>query len=74
MPFFSIVSVPASQREDEIKRLKEAGPGKVSVEGMTLLPNGFLAVSLSHANRRGELFGYTTIVISPKSEGFSLDA
>ena len=72
MAFYSIVNVLARDREDEIRRIKEAGPGRVSVEATTPLPNGFLAVSLAHVNRRGQRFGYTTIVTRPESESFSL--
>jgi hypothetical protein len=71
LAFYSTVSVLAKDRDDEIKRLKRAGPGSVAVEGMITLPNGFLAVSLVHLIR-GQRAGFTTIVTKPESESFSV--
>ena len=67
--FYSIVTVAAPKRDEELKRLKEAGPGKVSVTAITPLPNGFLAVSLVHVTKRGERMGYTLLATHPQSEG-----
>jgi len=72
VPFYSTVSVQAPDRDNEIERVKEVGPGRVSVEAVTPLPNGFLAISLTHINKRGQRFGYTTIVTKPESESFTL--
>jgi hypothetical protein len=73
--FYSIVTVKAPDREDEIKRIREVGPGRVSVEAVTPLPNGFLAVSLAHRSSAGKRFGYTTIVTKPEDDGgFSVSA
>jgi hypothetical protein len=69
--FYSTVSVKAKDREDEIKRVKQVGPGRVTVEATTTLPNGFLAVSLVHCIR-GQRAGFTTIVTKPESESFML--
>jgi len=71
--FYSTVSVQAKDREDEIKRVKKIGPGRVTVEAITPLPNGFLAVSLAHLNKAGKRFGYTTIVTKPESESVTVD-
>jgi hypothetical protein len=71
LAFYSVVTVRACDREDEIKRVRETGPGKVAVEAMTTLPNGFLAVSLIH-RIRGQRMGFTTIVTMPESESFTL--
>jgi hypothetical protein len=68
--FYSIVTTKARDREDEIKRIREVGPGKVMLEATTQLPNGFLAVSLAHRSATtGKRFGFTTVVTRPEDEG-----
>jgi hypothetical protein len=67
--FYSTLTIAAPKRDEEIKRLKEAGPGRVSVTTITPLPNGFLAMRLVHVNKRGERMGYTTLVAYPAGDG-----
>jgi hypothetical protein len=67
--FYSTTIVKAKDREDEIKRVKQVGPGRVTVEATTPLPNGFLAVSLAHRTAAGKRFGFTTVVTRPEDEG-----
>ncbi|MGY2935983.1 hypothetical protein ACVWZ6_005585 [Bradyrhizobium sp. GM6.1] len=68
MPFFSTVSVKATDREDTIRRVRDMGPGTAAVSVTTPLPHGFLAVTLTHVNRAGQRMGYTTIVTRPDNE------
>jgi hypothetical protein len=59
------VTAKAIDREDTIKKVKEMGPGRVSVGAITPLPHGFLAVSLTHVTKNGQRMGYTTILTRP---------
>ncbi|MCK1491303.1 hypothetical protein IVB14_12970 [Bradyrhizobium sp. 180] len=68
MPFFTTVSVKATDREDAIRRVRDMGPGTVAVSVTSPLPHGFLAVTLTHLSRAGQRMGYTTIVTRPDDE------
>ncbi|WP_314948888.1 hypothetical protein [Bradyrhizobium cosmicum] len=68
MPFFTTLSVKATDRDDTIRRVRDMGPGTVVVSVTTSLPHGFLAVTLTHVNRAGQRMGYTTILTRPDDE------